>query len=170
MSEAAAPGRGHALARVLWLACVPIAALISGIVLLVESGSIVGRDAIYPRAVLVALLLVAAVALVQELLQSRRRSAAPLDDGAGEAEGGRGRHVAWRRVGVAALALVATPILLPTAGYLATTAVLTAVVALALGLRSRLAAVALVLGVSAGSFLLFVVVLGARIPAGVVLP
>jgi hypothetical protein len=169
MSEEAVSWRPSAVVRALWLACIPVVALVIGGVLLADSASIVGRDAIYPRAVLITLLLVAAVALVRDLLASRRREP-DTDDSEGDAEGGRGRHVAWKRVGVVALALVAMPLLLPTAGYLVSTAVLTAAVALALGLRSSLATAALVVGVSAGSYLLFVVLLGARIPAGGLLP
>lgn len=164
--------REQALALTLWLVCIPLAALLIAIVLLVEAGAIVGRDAIYPRAVLIALLAVAAVALVRELLAARRRERNGDGDVGddGDAEGARGRHIAWTRVAAAGAALAAMPLLLPTAGYLVSTAVLSAVVALALGVRSWLAAVALVASVSIASYLLFVVVLGARVPPGMILP
>lgn len=171
--EVARPGPARGLARALWLACVPLATLIVTIALLVESTSIVGRDAIYPRAVLVALLLVSTIALVRELLLARHDAIDDGDDGNGDdggAEGARGRGVAWSRVGIAVVTLAAMPLLLPTAGYIVSTAVLTAGVTLALGLRSVRAAVALTLGVTVASYVLFVIVLGARIPPGVILP
>ena len=144
------------------------------VVFLVSSFSITGRDALYPRAVIVLLLVVSALNLITDFRASRKFSVdaprpEPELDADDDVEGKRGKGIDVRRTLLACAVLAVFPIVTSLFGFFVGVGVLIIGCMWILGVQSfRTYAIATVAMVGS-AYLVFEVALGANLPPGLVL-
>lgn len=152
---------------------VPALFVALALAVLSQAPGIEGRDGLYPAALAVILLAVAALSVVQDArgYQQRQRAVqAAAAAGAEESERGiEGEHgvgVYWVRVGWMTVMLVGVAVLMAPVGFMAVSALLCAATLVLLGIRSPVRVAVFTVLFIAGAYALFVVALKVPFPAG----
>jgi hypothetical protein len=140
------------------------------VLFLVESFTISGKDAIYPRILILLLLLISVINIVMDARGARNHvPISPHEVAEAEIEGGNGRGIDIPRTLAAALIVLLFPVVAILFGFFAGIIVLTLGLMWILGIRTwwvLLLATVLIVG---SAYLIFSVGLGVHFPGGVII-